>query len=294
MTGPTTSVLSTSNVGTLAFCRASTTTVARCSIAPPSPGGWGSRIMIWFSSASPYRWTVFSPGSAVRAVRTASSVTGWSNSTTTSVPPEKSIPSGTPRVAMSPIPLRMMSHDSARAGHRQRSQSMLTSVRIRIVSGTPLDTLDTQGCHTAARQDDFKHRARDEYCRKHVGRQADRQRGGEAADRTGAELEQEHRGNQRRHMGVDDGPPHAVEARVDRRFHRLAGSELLFDALEDQHVRVDTDANRQDEAGKPGQGHRRAEVRHHAEKDHEIRDDRRERVQPRQAVIEEHEGHDEQ
>ena len=42
----------------------------------------------------------------------------------------------------------------------------------------------------------------------------------------------------------------------------LAVGELLLDALEDQHVRVDAHADRQDEAGDARQRHRRAEVGH--------------------------------
>ena len=70
--------------------------------------------------------------------------------------------------------------------------------------------------------------------------------------------------------------PAAIACRAPR------GRELFPDALEDQHVRVDAHADRQDEAGDARQRHRRAEVRHHAEQDHQVHDDRDERVDARQ------------
>ena len=116
ITGPTISVLSTSNVprfgllqkaddrGRLLLERKSLLDFCRSGAGGSESGS---------RPGSPYRWTAFSPGIASSALRTASSVTGCSNWTTTSVPPEKSMPRGTPRVAISPRPLRMISHESA-------------------------------------------------------------------------------------------------------------------------------------------------------------------------------------
>ncbi len=52
--------------------------------------------------------------------------------------------------------------------------------------------------------------------------------------------------------------------------HAALRLELLLDALEDQHVRVDADPHRQDEAGDAGQRHRRADVGHQAEQDDQV------------------------
>ena len=68
--------------------------------------------------------------------------------------------------------------------------------------------------------------------------------------------------------------------------------QLLFDALENQHVRVDAHAHRQDEAGDARQRHRRAEVGHHPEQDDQVDDHRENRVDARQLVVGEHEEHD--
>ena len=50
-------------------------------------------------------------------------------------------------------------------------------------------------------------------------------------------------------LRVDDGAPGVPEALVDRRAHGLAAIQLFADALEDQHVGVDRDTDRQHEAG---------------------------------------------
>ena len=77
-------------------------------------------------------------------------------------------------------------------------------------------------------------------------------------------------------------------------FTPLAVVELFLDALEDQHVRVDAHADRQDEAGDAGQRHRRARVGHQAEQDDQVDRDRDERVEAGQLVVDEHEQHDQQ
>ena len=56
--------------------------------------------------------------------------------------------------------------------------------------------------------------------------------------------------------------------------HALGRGQLLLDALEDQHVRIDAHADRQDEPGDARQRHRRTQIRHHAEQDDQVDDDR--------------------
>ena len=119
--------------------------------------------------------------------------------------------------------------------------------------------------------------------------QTEEQRHREAADRPGAELEQERARDQRRDVRVDQRPEHAAEAGVDRRADAALRLELFLDALEDQHVRVDADAHRQHEAGDAGQRHHRADVRHQAEQDDQVEDQRDDRVHARQLVVDEHE-----
>ena len=106
----------------------------------------------------------------------------------------------------------------------------------------------------------------------------------------GAELEQERRRDQRGDVRVDQRPEHAAEAGVDRRAHAALRLELFLDALENQHVRVDADAHRQHEAGDAGQRHHRADVRHQAEQDDQVEDERHDGVDAGELVVDEHEA----
>src|SRR5688572_19313391 len=65
-------------------------------------------------------------------------------------------------------------------------------------------------------------------------------------------------------------------------------------ALEDQHVRVDAHADREDEAGDARQGHGRAEIRHEAKEDHQVHQHGHDRVEPGELVVDEHEDRDEE
>ena len=93
---------------------------------------------------------------------------------------------------------------------------------------------------------------------------------------------------------VDERQEHAAEARVDGGLHALARLELFLDALEDEHVRVDADADREDEAGDAGQRHDRADIGHHAEQDDQVQHERDDGVHAGQLVVDEQERHDEQ
>ena len=72
-----------------------------------------------------------------------------------------------------------------------------------------------------------------------------------------------------------------------------ARREFLLDPFEDQHVRVDAHADRQDEAGDAGQRHRHGNQRDERNQDQQVEDDRDDRVQSGQPVVGEHEQHDE-
>ena len=82
--------------------------------------------------------------------------------------------------------------------------------------------------------------------------------------------------------------PALIEAR-----DAAPGLELLLDALEDEHVRVDADAHRQHEARDAGQRHDRADVRHQPEEDDQVEDERDDGVDAGELVVDEHE-HDDQ
>ena len=90
-------------------------------------------------------------------------------------------------------------------------------------------------------------------------------------------------------MRVDQRPEHTAEAGIDGGAHAALGLELFFDALEDQHVRVDADPHREHEPRNARQRHHGADVRHEAEQDHEIEEQRDDGVDARQPVVEQHE-----
>ncbi|MCY1531516.1 hypothetical protein D9M68_667440 [compost metagenome] len=89
------------------------------------------------------------------------------------------------------------------------------------------------------------------------GDAADRESDGETAHWPGTEIEQDGAGDQHRQVRVENAAEHAREGVVDRAEQRLATTNLLAKALVDQHVRIDRDADRQDDAGNPRQGQRR-------------------------------------
>ena len=137
-------------------------------------------------------------------------------------------------------------------------------------------------------------RAGYEVSREHVGEQANRERESEAADQAVAEVEEERGRDERRDVGVEDGEQHAIEAGGDRLLHAFRGPQFFLDALENQHVRVDAHADRENEAGDARQRHRRAGIRHQAEQHDQVDRDRDERVEARELVIGQHEERHEQ
>ena len=79
------------------------------------------------------------------------------------------------------------------------------------------------------------------------------------------------------------------EAGVDRGDRRAAGAHLLADALVDQHVGIDRDADGEHDAGDAGQRQRRVEQRQHAEDHRDVDRDRDVGEQAEQAVGHQHE-----
>ena len=102
--------------------------------------------------------------------------------------------------------------------------------------------------------------ARDEDRCKQIGQQADGERDREALHRPGAEDEQKGRRDDGGDVRINDGDPGVGKALIDGRRGRLAGANLLADALEDQHIRVHAHADGENDAGdaRQGQGERQA------------------------------------
>ena len=65
----------------------------------------------------------------------------------------------------------------------------------------------------------------------------------------------------------------------------LRRGQLLLDALEDQHVRIDAHADRQDQAGDARQRQRHRDVGHERQQDQQVQHHRDQRVDAGQAVV---------
>src|SRR5688572_1901797 len=103
-----------------------------------------------------------------------------------------------PRVKIVARPARMMTSDTARAGHFQRRKWMCGFFRICMA------LLNGERRHLAAiRQSHFEQGLRDEGRGEDVRNQTNRQRDREAPDWSGAELEEEGRGDEGRDVRVD-------------------------------------------------------------------------------------------
>src|SRR5262249_34429956 len=101
---------------------------------------------------------------------------------------------------------------------------------------------DAQPLDLAAAQPVVVDHPREQHRGVQIGDQADAQRDREPLDGAGAELEQEHRADERGDVGVENGAERAVVAHLDRLPHAALVAQLLTDALEDQHVGVDRHA----------------------------------------------------
>src|SRR5664279_5532498 len=134
--------------------------------------------------------------------------------------------------------------------------------------------------------DQVEEQVRDEDRGEDRGQEADDESDGEALDGPGAELEEEKGGHDRRHVRVDDRAPRALEAEVDGGLWRLAVVHLLADALEDEDVRIDGHADREDEPRDARQREGRVDVGHRAEEDQGVQDESDDRVHAREAVVE--------
>ncbi|MNL45497.1 hypothetical protein D3C87_1681470 [compost metagenome] len=100
--------------------------------------------------------------------------------------------------------------------------------------------------------------ARDRIGGKQGREAADRKRDCEAAHGTGPEVEEDRTGDQHRQIGIEEAAEGARKPLVDRLDQWLTSSRFLADALVDQHVGVDGNANGQDDCGNARQCQRRA------------------------------------
>ncbi len=93
-------------------------------------------------------------------------------------------------------------------------------------------------------------------------------------------------------MGVEDGDPGVVEAVLDRGGGGFAEAQLFPDALEDEHVGVDAHTDREDDAGDAGERQCGVAEAHKTEQDDQVEEQGEIGVDPRAAIVDEHEDHD--
>ena len=136
--------------------------------------------------------------------------------------------------------------------------------------------------------------AGDEQRREQRRQDADDQGDGKALHRPGAELEEQERGDDRREARVGDGRERVLEALVDGEPDRLAVPQFLADALEDQHVRVDRDADGEHDAGEARQRERGVEHGQRAHGVQQVECERRDGEDAAQGVVAHHDQDDEQ
>src|SRR5262249_21317900 len=252
-----------------------------------------TRMRTSFFWASSYRWMPISPRPAPSRILRRWSTSGRSaNRTAIAVPPEKSMPYFRPFWTKIVIrPSAITPHDRPMAHHLYFRKSMLVwrknSIAALYLYGDRVDVLSAPVL-------ELEDGVRDEHGREDGDEEADDQGDREALHGSCAELEQEHRRDDRGDVRVDDRRERLREAVFDRGLRRAAVAQLLADALEHEHVRVDGHTDRQDEARDARQRQRRLEERHRGREQHRVQHERDDGVPAGAAVVDGHRHEDEQ
>ncbi|SPU77176.1 Uncharacterised protein [Brucella suis] len=119
--------------------------------------------------------------------------------------------------------------------------------------------LDVQHLEFAAADEPRHDHAHQRHIGEHRNGDAEHHGDGEAANRAGAEQEQKDGCRQRRDIGVHDGGKGAVEALVERRHRAKSLAGFFTDALVDENIRIDRDADAENNACDTGQRQRCAD-----------------------------------
>ena len=119
-----------------------------------------------------------------------------------------------------------------------------------------MPNLYTQLLQLPLRVDDIEYHLRADQGGIQVDDDAQAERHGKSLDRPGAEHEEHSCRNERRHVRVEDREERLVISGANRGTRLFARTDLLADALEHKHVRVDTHADGQNAARTARQGER--------------------------------------
>ena len=129
--------------------------------------------------------------------------------------------------------------------------------------------------------------------------QTDDEGGGEAADGTGAEVEQDYTGNDRGDVGVDNGREGIAVAVGKSSLNLLACAKLLLGTLVDKHVGIHCHTEGEHHTGNTAHGERRLERCQHTQDEEEVDDQGAvgdhtglDAVEQTHVNHQQHEGHD--
>src|ERR1700676_3965853 len=311
--GPTTSTRRYSTVSPSAprtFCTASC-----CAASPPGC----SATLISTSSGPPNCCNCTSPSPRLlsEARIEAMSAVPVLARTSISVPPLKSMPKFSPWVKNSVIARIESSAEIGKLMRRKRGKSkcvlsgtirsdgsqpkqlttVSTAIRTPSEMRTKCVTVDSGFSNRHALRPLPPHPGRHDQagqgkCGKNRGNDADAERHGEAAHRPGADIEQHRGGDESGDVGIEDGRQRALEAGVDGRDRIAPAAQFLADALIDQNVGIDRDADGQHDAGNARQGERGVQQRQCAKDHRHVDGDRDVGEHPEQPVGQQHEDDD--
>mmetsp|Transcript_22933 Transcript_22933/g.38564 ORF Transcript_22933/g.38564 Transcript_22933/m.38564 type:complete len:781 (+) Transcript_22933:3585-5927(+) len=149
--------------------------------------------------------------------------------------------------------------------------------------------LDLDGFRAAAFIPHHHNKPRHENRGKDGCQNAQAQRDRKAPHRARAHGKQDHSGNERGDVGVDNGTQRLLIAQFNRPRRPLGRFQLFADPLEHQHIGVNGHAHREDDSRNPRQGQRRPDEGQKAKDQPDIDDQRDIRKQTKQAIAQPHE-----
>src|SRR6266513_122722 len=250
-----------------------------------------------------------------RSARILSRSGAWANLTYASVPPRKSIPSGMPcHATIDMIPAMLKMSEKPRKYHFLLNQSMLglrknsTITAFQQIENLRFVIYDLRSycCSSFKNRKSYflnaecfagllaveqciKDHTRYKHRSEQVGQQTKRQRHRKSLYRPRAKHEENDGRNDGGHVGINDRDPRVSKPLVHRCCGRFACAQLLANALEDKHVRVNAHTDCQDHAGNSRQRERRSTEAEEPEQNYKIQDQRQIGIHARKAVVNQHE-----
>src|SRR5882762_1476388 len=188
--------------------------------------------------------------------RSRSSSGVLANFTYTSVPPRKSTLNGTPcQNSMENTPATLNTSEKARKYHFLPRKSIFVSRKNSTCPNPLRIAVDLNTERFAAflfAQNPIENYARNKHRRKQVRQQTKNQGDGKSLDRPRPENKQDRCRNNRGYVGIHNRDPSPRKPLLDGRRRRSPSPQLFADALKNQHVRVNTHTDGQNDAGNSG------------------------------------------